>query len=243
MINERALVEKINLEHLEEITRKAREYDIDLILIGGNSVRAYTNPTSWRFTKDLDFITVSRDLGPLYEMFAELGYSVEKTEFGLRGSKKISDEYSIELHISVDKVIDWSTGETYILPTDIFEKSIIVDIKASFAENNDLSINARSAPIEDIIIMKMMTERPRDHFDAVSIILDSFSDVDLMRFRDICFSNNLIDIIRTRIANLLADIRTGVLRKLWEENTGVILLPVRENELRKKLRAIENKLK
>ena len=86
MSDERAIVERINLENLEEITRKARESNIDIILIGGNSVRAYTDQTSWRFTKDLDFITVSRDIGPLYGLFKELGFLVEQTEFGLRGS-------------------------------------------------------------------------------------------------------------------------------------------------------------
>jgi hypothetical protein len=243
MIDERAFVEKTNLEYLEEITRGAGDYDLNLILIGGNSVRAYTNETSWRFTKDLDFITVSGDLGHLYGMFNELGFSVVETDFGLKGSKKISDEYSIELHISVDKVIDWSTGETYFLPSDIFKKSQIVDIKASYVENNKVVVKAKSAPIEDIIIMKMMTERSRDHFDATAIILDSFSSVDLERFRDICSFNDLTDIIRLRISNLLGDIKTGVLRQLWEENTGLKLLPAREYELRKKLRKIENQLK
>ena len=105
-----------------------------------------------------------------------------------------------------------------------------------------MTVKARSAPIEDMITMKMMTERPRDHFDAAAIILDSHSYINLDRLNDICTSNDLIDTIRTRISNLLGDIRNGSFRKLWEENTGVRLLAAREQELRKRLREIEEKL-
>ena len=243
MKNDRALVEKTNLENLEVITTRAREYDIDLILIGGNSVRAYTNSTSWRFTKDLDFITISKDLGSLYGMLGELGYIVSKTEYGLSGSKQITTDYTIELHISVDEVNDWSTGEIYVLPEDIFKLSKEVDVKASFVENNNLIVKARSAPIEDIMIMKMMTERQRDHFDSIAIILDSFANIDLTRVKTICLSNNLHDVIVDRIGNFLTYIRDGTLGKLWEENTGLLLLAARQNELRKRLRNIEKKIK
>ena len=154
MVSDRSIVERTNLENLGDITKRASEYGIDLILIGGNAVRAYTSQVSWRFTKDLDFITVSRDLGSLYGMFDELGYTVEETEFGLRGSKIISDGYSIELHISLDRVSDWSTGEVYELPWDIFGLAKPVPVIASLDGNEGLVINARIAPVEDIVIMK-----------------------------------------------------------------------------------------
>ena len=68
MLSEEIIVEKTNLLHLEEVNKEAKKLNIDLILIGGNSVRAYTEPRSWRFTKDLDFITTSKNLGLLYGM-------------------------------------------------------------------------------------------------------------------------------------------------------------------------------
>jgi len=51
MVSEEGLVEKANLLHLQEINNEAEKFHIDLILIGGNAVRAYTEPRSWRFTK------------------------------------------------------------------------------------------------------------------------------------------------------------------------------------------------
>jgi len=238
MLSEEIIVEKTNLLHLEEVNKEAKKLNIDLILIGGNSVRAYTEPRSWRFTKDLDFITTSKNLGLLYGMCSTLGYSIEKTDYGLAGRKKITDKYSIELHISVDKVLDWSTGAIYILPEDIFRLSRYVPIKASFEENRELIVVARCAPIEDVVILKLMTERSRDHFDSVAIILDSFDRIDLIRFKRICEDSELVKIIKERIESLIVDNRRGVIARLWKENTGFNFIATRQNDLRKKLRAL-----
>lgn len=237
MSSENSIVEKTNLLDLEEINKEAEKYEIDLILIGGNSVRAYTESRSWRFTKDLDFITTSTKLGLLYDVLNNLGYNTMKTDYGLKGSK-INEKYSIELHISVDKVIDWSTGKTYILPEDIFELSKSVPIKASFEENQELEVVAKSAPIEDVVIMKLMTARPRDHFDSVAIILDSFDKLDISRFKRICEKNELIKTIKERIESLIVDNRKGVIAKLWKQNTGLTFIATRQNDLRKKLRVL-----
>lgn len=238
MSSENSIVEKTSLLDLEEINKEAEKYEIDLILIGGNSVRAYTESRSWRFTKDLDFITTSAKLGLLYGVLNNLGYTTMKTDYGLKGSKKINEKYSIELHISVDKVIDWSTGETYILPEDIFELSKSVPVNASFEENQDLEVVAKTAPIEDVVIMKLMTARPRDHFDSVAIILDSFDKLDKSRFKRICEKNELVKTIKERIESLIVDNRRGVIAKLWKENTGLTFIAARQNDLRKKLRAL-----
>ncbi|OGD60332.1 hypothetical protein A3K78_05225 [Candidatus Bathyarchaeota archaeon RBG_13_52_12] len=239
MVSEEGLVEKTNLLHLQEINNEAEKFHIDLILIGGNAVRAYTEPRSWRFTKDLDFITTSENLNSLHSMFSALGYSLEKTEYGVLGRKSVTSKYSIELHISVDKVIDWSTGETYLLPRDIFQLSKKIQVKGSIEENRDTQVPARCAPIEDMLIMKLLTERPRDHFDSAAIILDSFDEIDLNRFKKICQENELT-IINERIRSLIIDNRKGVIANLWRENTGLTLTATRRNDLRKKLNTLLN---
>ena len=238
MSSENSMVEKINLLDLEKINKEAEKHELKLILIGGNSVRAYTESRSWRFTKDLDFITTSKKLGLLYGVLNNLGYSTMETEYGLKGSKKINEKHSIELHISVDKVIDWSTGETYILPEDIFELSKVVLVKASCVENQGLEVLVKSAPLEDIVLMKLMTARQRDHFDSIAIILDSYDKLDKSRFKLICEKNELIKTIKEKIESLIVDNRKGVIAKLWKENTGLTFIATRQNDLRKKLHAL-----
>lgn len=211
--NEEGKTELISLEDLERINQEAIKFQVDLILIGGYAVRAYTNPRSWRYTKDMDFITRTKDLGALRVVFAVLGYDFNKTEFGVKGSKKL-DKISIELHISVDRVLDWSTGLVYKLPDDIFTKASDINIKASFEANKGLEVSAKVAPVEDIVVMKLITERIKDRFDAVAVILDSFEKMDLSRFIEICNQNNLYQHIRNRLYSVLADIKKDLIKKL-----------------------------
>jgi len=232
--SEEGRIELISLKNLERINQEAKKFQIDFILIGGYAVRAYTNPRSWRFTKDMDFITTRKDLGALRGVFALLGYSFDETEFGVKGRKKF-DKSSIELHISVDRVIDWSTGLEYKLPEDIFTKASELNVKASLEENEGLEVNVMVAPMEDIVIMKLMTERPRDHFDAIAMILDSFGKLDIPRFNEICSRNDLYLHIKKRLDSILADIKKSLTKKLWREFTGRELIRQQEIELRTKI--------
>lgn len=232
--SEESRLESISLGDLERINEAAKNFQVDLILIGGYAVRAYTNSRSWRFTKDMDFITTTRDLGPLHGIFDLLGYGFERTEFGVRGSKRLYED-SIDLHISVDKVIDWSTGREYKLPEDIFTRANEVDVKASLEENRGLEVRVKVAPVEDVVIMKLMTERPRDHFDAIAVIFDSFDDLDTLRFRENCSQDDLHRHIRRRLESVLADIRKGLVKELWREFTGREFIRQQHVDLRAKI--------
>jgi len=232
--SEEGKIELISLRDLVQINREAKRFKIDLILIGGYAVRAYTNTRSWRFTKDMDFVTTRKDLGALRGVFELLGYGFEKTEYGVKGSKKIN-KASIELHISVDKVIDWSTGLEYKLPEDVFTKANEMNVKASLDENKDLEVGVRVASVEDVVVMKLMTERSRDRFDAIAVILDSFEKLDVSRFKEICKQNDLYQHIRKRLDSVMADIKRGLTKKLWREYTGREFIRQQEVELRKKV--------
>ena len=239
--SEASKIETVSLGDLERIDREARNFQINLVLIGGYAVRAFTYERSWRFTKDIDFITTRRDLTALRGVFELLKYNFEKTDFGVKGSKKINLE-TIELHISIDKVIDWSTGLEYMLPEDIFTKANKMDIKASFEENKDLKVSVKVAPVEDVLIMKLMTERTRDHFDAIALILDSFEKLDAKRFWANCKQSNLDQHIRKRLNSFLADLKRGLVRKMWKEFTGRNFIREQEVTLKGRINKLLEKL-
>jgi predicted nucleotidyltransferase component of viral defense system len=232
--SEASKIEGISFKDLERIGLEARNFGIDLVLIGGYAVRAYTEPRSWRFTKDIDFITTRKDLTALRGVLELLNYGFERTEFGVKGSKKINCE-SIELHISVDKVIDWSTNLEYRLPEDIFIKANVMSIEASF-QGKDLKVGVMVAPIEDVLIMKLMTERTRDHFDAIAIILDSFEKVNAKRFWRNSKQSGLSQHVKKRLGSFLKDLKKGLVKKLWKEFTGRGF--IREQEVTLKERVI-----
>ena len=83
--------------------------------------------------------------------------------------------------------------------------------------------------------MKLMTERPRDRFDAVAVILDSFDDLDILRFKENCSQDDLTRHVRRRLESVLADIRKGLVRELWREFTGREFIRQQQVELRAKI--------
>lgn len=229
-----ANIEAVSLKDLERIDHEARNFGIGLIVIGGYAVRAYTEPRSWRFTKDIDFITTRKDLTALRGVFELLKYGFNQAEFGVKGSKKINRE-SIELHISVDKVIDWSTGLEYKLPEDIFTKAHKMNIKPYFEENSQVKRSVMVASIEDVLVMKLMTERTTDHFDAIAIILDSYEKMDAKRFWVNSKQSDLDQHIRKRLNSFLADIKKGLVKKLWNEFTGRQFIREQEITLKERM--------
>jgi hypothetical protein len=110
-----------------------------------------------------------------------------------------------------------------------------MSIKASFEENRDLEVGVKVAPIEDVLIMKLMTERTRDHFDAIAMILDSFEKVNVQRFWASSKQSNLDQQLRKRLNSLLADLKKGLVKKLWKEFTEREFLREQEVTLKERI--------
>ncbi len=233
-------IEKVSLEDLASIDQESKKFQIDLIVIGGYATRTFTEPRSWRFTKDIDFITTKKDLTALRGVFELLQYSFEKTDFGVKGSKRINNE-TIELHVSVDKVIDWSTDLEYKLPEDIFRKANRMNVQPYFEENKKTAVSVKVAPIEDVLIMKLMTEkteRIRDHFDAIAIILDNFEKLNVKRFWANSKRSTLDQHIRERLNSFLADIKKGLVKKIWKEFTEREFVREQEVKLKERIKKL-----
>jgi len=212
-------LEADSLTDLKKIESESKKFGVDLLIIGGYAGKAYTLKGSWRSTKDMDFVTIKKSIPALHKILKPLGYTLNVTGFGIKGIKKINKN-DIKLDIAVDKIIDSSgSGKEYPLPDDIFKKSVAMDIVESYEENKGLSVKARIAPIEDIILMKLMTERDKDHFDAIAIISDSFDKINILRLAKICKESGLNNHIKFRLETILADTKRGITKKLWKSWT------------------------
>ncbi len=233
-MEENRLLEQQSFKDLAGIKAALKEWNIQMLLIGGYAVRAFTNRDSWRITKDMDFVIAKKDQGALNSFLKFKNYSCEFTEFGLKGSRKINHQ-SIDLHIAVDKIYDITTGKTYCMPDDFFDKSARKKLLALFEENKEFELEADIAPLEDCLVMKLMTERPRDHFDALAMVSDNFSLVSSLRLKNICQHSDLTDHIIKRLEEKIGDIKRREFEKVWKEFTGKILTMKQQTELRKQL--------
>lgn len=241
-MEEDKLLEQESFKDLVNIEKEIKEWSIQMVLIGGYAVRAFTNRDSWRVTKDMDFVIAKKDKGVLSSFLKFKNYNCEFTDFGLRGTKKINKN-SIDLHIAVDKIYDVSSGKIYYIPDDFLRKSIKRKLSALFEENKKFELEASVAPLEDCIAMKLMTKRPRDHFDALVMVQDNFGLINQNRLKNICEHSDLTEHIIKRLEEKIGDIKRREFERVWEEFTGKTLTMKEQTELRKKLLQILKRLK
>ena len=242
-MSDEILVEAQSLQVLAEIEKEAETLGLRLALIGGYAVRAYTKRRSWRFTKDMDFVTPKKDIGGIKTTLKKLGFSFEETDFGFKGSKK-AGKNGIKLDIAPEKIIDWTSGKEYAIPDDSFEKAVQKPILAAFEENKAFELEALVAPVEDVVAMKLITTRPRDHFDVAGMLLDSSAEFDSKRFAKIIDFNSLGEHCRKRLEEMLSDIKNGNFRKVWRQYAFQEITFQQERELKKVLLGLlENRVR
>jgi hypothetical protein len=109
-----------SLQDLKKITEEAKKWGIRLVIIGGYAIRAYIK--GYRFTKDIDLVITKEALGKLKVLLQYLGYAYRETEFGIAGSKKFNEGF-IDLHVSIENILDISTGTSIPVTEDLFKEA------------------------------------------------------------------------------------------------------------------------
>lgn len=211
-------LERISLQDLKKLVEEAKEWTLKLVLIGGYAIRAYTKPR--RFTKDLDFVTIREGLGQMKGFLHHMNYEYKSGEFWLSGSKKLNETW-IDLHMSIDKVHDITTGYDYPVTPNFFKSSQKRKITAYFEENSYLSLQAQICPIEDLLIMKLIPMRDKDLVDVIALILDSHDQIKPSRLYQIIHEANLRPHINSRLTTLfLQTKRKERINQTWRNITG-----------------------
>jgi len=211
-------LERISLQDLKKLVEEAKKWDLKLVLIGGYAVRAYTKPR--RFTKDLDFVTNREGLGQMKGFLHYMIYEYKSGEFWLSGSKKLNETW-IDLHMSVDKVHDITTGYDYPVTPDFFKNSQKRKITAYFEENSHMSLQAQISSIEDLLIMKLIPLRDKDLVDIIALILDSYDQMNPLRLYQSIHEANLRSDINSRLTTLFLQIkRRERINQTWRNITG-----------------------
>lgn len=211
-------LERKSLQDLKKLVEEAEKWDLKLVLIGGYAVRAYTKPR--RFTKDIDFVTIREGLGQMKGFLQYMNYEYKSGEFWLSGSKKLNETW-IDLHMSIDKVHDITTGYDYPITPNFFQNSQKRKITAYFDENSYLSIQAQACPIEDLLIMKLIPLRDKDLIDVLALILDSYDQINPSTLYQNIHEANLHSHINSRLTTLFLQIkRKERLNQTWRNITG-----------------------
>jgi len=208
-----------SLKDLKKTVEEAEKWGVKLVLIGGYAVRAYSK--AYRFTKDIDLVTTKEASGNLKSLLQYLGYTHQDTEFGVSGSKRF-DEGFIDLHISVGKIFDMSTGLTYPVTDEFFKNAKKLKVTSYHKASEQYACTVPVADLETLLVLKLIpTGRIRDTIDLLSLLLDRRTEINPVTLlskisKEALLSRHLI----SQLTTYADSIRKGEVDKLWLNVTG-----------------------
>jgi hypothetical protein len=220
-------IEKRSLQDLDTILQAAQKSGIKLVLIGGYAVAAYTR--GYRYTKDIDLVAEKPDIGRLKGLLKSLSYSVRDTEFGLAGSKRLNKGF-IDLHISVGRIYDVSTGKEYPVDSLLFKNATRMTVKGHISKAS--SLKAAVIDLGALIVLKIMTVgRDKDTVDLLSLFRDRRGDIEMTVVAERAKAANLVQHLLDRIRDYARRLRDNELDEVWFNVTATRLPHTEKREI------------
>jgi hypothetical protein len=235
-------VERESLKDLKIIVEKAKEWGVKTVVIGGYAVRAFTN--AYRHTKDIDMAVAKEEKGKFTALLKSLDYKLRDTEFGLAASKKFDSDF-IDVHMSVGKIYDMSTGNSYPITKQLFDEKNNLLVRSRYDDNRKFDTTAPIVDLNTLIILKLIPRgRPeKDAIDIISLILDQQQRIDISKIVKQCKETELTDHIRSQIQEFATKVNSGETDRVWSDVTGARMTGVQRRSIQKFLRELDRSLK
>jgi len=185
-----------------------REFGVQPRLIGGLAVRGFSRRK--RFTHDVDLAIRRGDKPNLIALLKQMGFDYQDQSQieGVKASKRVGD-MAVEFHISVEKLWDMTSNQTYTLSSESAELPI--------DDQGDLI--APTVSIEDLLILKLMPLRDRDLSDVIALFLDA-PRIDERMFWTNCDRTENTRHIAAQLINLQTSLKSGEFREAWSDYYG-----------------------
>jgi len=185
-----------------------REFGVQPRLIGGLAVRGFSRRK--RFTHDVDLAIRRGDKPNLIALLKQMGFDYQdQSQFeGVKASKRVGD-MAVEFHISVEKLWDMTSNQTYTLSSESAE--LPIDDQGDFI--------APTVSIEDLLILKLMPLRDRDLSDVIALFLDA-PRIDERMFWTNCDRTENTRHIAAQLIKLQTSLKSGEFREAWSDYYG-----------------------
>jgi len=181
------------------------------------------------YTKDIDLAADKPAIGGLKGLLKSLGYSIRDTEFGLAGSKRLNKGF-IDLHISVGKIYDVSTGKEYPIDSSLFKNAKRSTVKGFLSKTS--SLEAPVVDLETLIVLKTTTVgRDKDAVDLLSLFRDKRDDIDITLVAERAKAADLAEHLLQRIRDYARRLRDGDLDQVWANVTASRLPNTEKREI------------
>jgi len=198
-------------ETLQELVELCQQYGIRPRLIGGLAVRGYADRK--RFTHDID-LAISRNDKPMFiSILKQMGFEYQDmSRFeGIKATKRI-DDTAVEIHISVDRLWDMTSNQTYTLSPDSTDVTI----------DDSGTLVAPAVSVQDLLILKLMPLRDRDMSDIIALLMDLLV-LDAKSFWENCERIGNTNHITAQLTKLENALKSGSFRAAWKEFYGTPL--------------------
>jgi len=195
-------------EALEQLLKLCREFGVHPRLIGGLAVRGFARRK--RFTHDIDLAISRFDKPNLVAVLKQMGFEYQdQSQFeGVKATKWIGNTV-VEIHISVEKLWDMTSNQTYTLSPEFAELPI----------DNEGDLIAPTVSAVDLLILKLMPLRDRDLTDVIALLLD-VPEIDAQAFWANCERTENTRHIQARLAKVEKLLKSGDFREAWKDYYG-----------------------
>lgn len=235
-------VERESLKDLKVLAEKSKEWAMDMVVIGGYAVRAFTD--AYRHTKDIDVAISEEGQGNFIALLKSLNYELRDTDFGLAATKKFDSDF-IDVRISVGKIHDISSGLSYPITGQLFKDSKVMLVGARYKNNKPFETGAPIVDLNRLMVLKSMPKgRPeKDAIDIMSLITDQSKSIDISIIVQECQETDLTDHIQSQIQDFAARLNSGEMTKTWSDVTGAGMPGVQFKSIQKFLRELDKALR
>ena len=209
-----------SLKDLKAILDKAKEWGIQLLVIGGWAVNAHVS--AYRYTKDIDLVMKPVDLGHLKALLKQHGYDVEDMQIYIKGQKETEDVQA-KVHISIGDIVDTSRGFPlkYSIGENAYRDAPLLTLKSYHLQCREYELEAPILPLNNLFISKLLpVGRDLDLADVVSMILQYGKELQLDFIANEVGKNDLTNAIQSRIEDASHDVRSGKLDEIWRVQVG-----------------------
>jgi len=209
-----------SLKDLKAILDKAKEWEIQLLVIGGWAVNAHVG--AYRYTKDIDLVMKTADLGSLKALLKQHGYDVQDMRIYIAGQKETED-VQLKIHISIGDIVDTSRGPAlkYSIDDNAYRSAPLLTVRSYHPPCREYELHAPILPLNNLFITKLLpVGRDLDLADVVSMILQYGKELQLDFIANEVRKNDLTNAIQSRIEDASHDLISGKLDEIWRAQVG-----------------------
>lgn len=223
--------EKSLLEELILLLHEIQKAQIRVVVIGAYAVK--THVTRHRPTQDIDLLAPRDQEDLILNVVKNLGYSVYPSDLMYVARKPLSGGGECRVDIMVGQVVNKHHAISY--GGALNEQSI--QTRVLLLGGKTLLVVVPS--LEDLLLMKLISLRPEDKVDVMSIILEGFHDFDLNAYKNKAIAANIEGHIRAQIRNLALELNEGYLDELWMQYYASRLLTADKEKIKGALKKLE----